>query len=629
MSSGLEWLKQHQKAAVGVLAAVVVAAAAGFMLVRFKAKEQKELPEEKVYTVRVFTAESSGNAVSVKYTGLVQPQELIQCFANNVGTIQQLLVKEGDTVQKGQVLARLDTGAAQQQAEHTAGALQSAKNNVDSLTRARDAARADYEAACEPASAEKLNEARAQRDAAQADVNKKQSELDRVSGLLAPQEQKVANAQAAYQNAAQAVTPARETAAAAAQKQKTAAAAAQQAETRLTAAQESCTTAAAAVDSAAAAVSAAEAEVSEAQAALDAAVSPEEQTAAAARLDAANAAKSQADAALGNAQSSLDTANAEQQAAKDAKASADAAKTAADEEKASADQALTDAQAGESKALAALTAEQTALTAKKASLGYAPAQAAVTAAQTQLEARQTVVDALEREGEKSALAKAQRQRLDTAESALLQAQTFYDGAKRSNDTARDAAADNQLRAPAAGTIVKLVGAEGGLASPLAPVAVIAGIDPVVQFGVSQSDVKSLQLGMDATVTLDGRTYHGSISSIAPIPDETTRTYPVNVSVETGEEELLLGSMAQVELGVGERTGVWLPLAVILNDGEDYVYIVQDGHALRRDVQIAQVSNDRVLVNGLEAGCRIISQGMKTVRSGSAVRILDESGGDVE
>ena len=147
----------------------------------------------------------------------------------------------------------------------------------------------------------------------------------------------------------------------------------------------------------------------------------------------------------------------------------------------------------------------------------------------------------------------------------------------------------------------------------------------IQFGVSQTDVRTLSEGMPATVTLDGKTYYGFVSSIALLPDETTRTYPVTVQVDDQGDELFLGSMATVQLGLGERSGVWLPLSVILNDGQDYVYIVQDGHALRRDVTINEVSNDQVLVSGLEVGCPVISDGMKTVRSGSAVKILDESG----
>lgn len=170
-------------------------------------------------------------------------------------------------------------------------------------------------------------------------------------------------------------------------------------------------------------------------------------------------------------------------------------------------------------------------------------------------------------------------------------------------------------------MVTVVSSEGSLATPLAPVLVLGSRGMVARFGVSQSDVRELAVEMPAAVTLDGRQYAGSILSIAVLPDEDTRTYPVDVSIGADFSEVYLGSMATVELQIGQRTGVWLPLSVILNDGEDYVYLVEDGRAVRRNVEIAELSNDMVLVTGVHEGGQVISEGMKTVRSGSPVEVL--------
>lgn len=628
MNRQWQWVQSHKKTVAALLAAVASLAVLGLWMVRWGKKEPL-VPQEKVYSVRTFTAQPSEQDVAVKYTGLVQPQQVIQCYAGTVGTIEKLYVKEGDTVKKGQILAQLDLSTAQQQAQNTANMMQGAKNNLDSLTRARDQAREDYEAACDPASMDQLNQARAQRDTAQSELAAKQSELNRINGLLAPQEQKVEAAQLTYQTALDALTQAQQTQQAAIEKQTQATQAAQQAAQRVQAAGQAYDAAVAALQSASETASSAQAEVDAAQKALEEAATAEQQVAAQERLLAAKTAKQQADAALDAAQNSVDTAQAEQQAANESKSAADAEKVTADAEKTAADKAFSDAQNQEKKAMAELTAQQATLTAQQASLGKTEAQAAVSAAQTQLSVTQAAVDTLERKGETSEYAKLQRQRLEAAESALLQAQNLYNGVKQNHDSVQQAASNNTVVAPASGSIVKLMGAEGGLASPLAPLAVLAGTEPVVQFGVSQSDVRTLQMGMDAAVTVDGQTYAGTISAIALLPDQDTRTYPVSVSVDAGQEQLLLGSMAQVELGIGQKTGVWLPLTVIMNDGEDYVYIVNDGRALRRDIQIVEVSDDRVLVNGVDAGSQIISQGMKTVRSGSAVQILDEIGGSAE
>lgn len=269
---------------------------------------------------------------------------------------------------------------------------------------------------------------------------------------------------------------------------------------------------------------------------------------------------------------------------------------------------------------------QEALSAERIRLGQPAAQLELDTAQTERAAAQTAYDTLDARGdEDSAAVRAQKERLEAADTALDQARTNYDTAQRNYENALEAIEDCKLRADSDGYVVTIVSSEGGLATPIAPVLVLGSRSMVVRFGVSQSDVRELAPGMPATVTLDGQVYAGSILSIAVLPDETTRTYPVDVSIGADFSEVYLGSMASVELQLGQRTGVWLPLAVILNDGEDYVYMVEDGRAVRRNVGILELSNDMVLVSGVHEGGQVISEGMKNVRSGSPVQVLDGEG----
>lgn len=83
-------------------------------------------------------------------------------------------------------------------------------------------------------------------------------------------------------------------------------------------------------------------------------------------------------------------------------------------------------------------------------------------------------------------------------------------------------------------------------------------------------------------------------------------------------DVYLGELATVKINIGERSGIWLPLSVILNDGNDYVYVVEDGRAKREYVTVLEINDDQVLVEGTKAGEKIICEGMKLVRTGSAV-----------
>lgn len=541
----------HKKAAA-LAAALAVGAAAGIWLAARPAAggAASSQPAERAYTVRVIEVSPTAGDVALRYTGLVQPAELVQVAAGTVGEVKTIHVAEGDAVTAGQLLAELDDSDAVRQAENYQQLRDTAARSLESARRSHDRALEDYEDARGGAPEGDLNAARGRLETAKTRETAAQQNLASINAALAARQGEVDEAQK---------------------------------------------------------------EFDEKQQAYDAALA--EQTAAAAALAQAQA-ELEALKAAGE-----DTAQAEE-AVEEAQKRKDAADTAlngpAGEPEKGAAQKLETARI-------ALSDARTGLVAAQASLGLAAAQAELSAAQSERAAAQAAYDALAAQGEGSAEAKAQKERLEAADTALDQAQANYDSAQRSYEAALEAVEDCKLRAAADGYVVTVVASEGSLATPLAPVLVLGSRDTVVRFGVSQSDVRELSPGMPAAVTLDGQGYAGCIASIAVLPDETTRTYPVDVSIGADSGTVYLGSMATVELQLGQRTGVWLPLSVILNDGEDYVYLVEEGRAVRRNVQIAELSNDMVLVTGLHEGGLVISEGMKMVRSGSPVEVL--GGGD--
>ena len=296
---------------------------------------------------------------------------------------------------------------------------------------------------------------------------------------------------------------------------------------------------------------------------------------------------------------------------------------ATEAQKQAAEQAVTKAQSEVDAAALAQGTAQAALA--DATEKLAASQQLAVNAQTQLTALETgvgtcqaVYDALKGQGGDSSAAKGQKQRLDAAESALATAKGGQATARSGYESALAALEECQLKAGSDGYVVKVAGGEG---SPYTSFAVVLGSrDVVARFGASQSDVRSLAVGQSAAVTAEGQEYTGVVKSIAVLPDETTRTYTVDVEIGGDAGDFYLGEMAAVKIGVGERTGTWLPLAVVMNDGEDYVYLVENGRAVRRTVTLLEVSDDMVLVSGLENGGQVISEGMKTVRSGSAVSV---------
>lgn len=269
---------------------------------------------------------------------------------------------------------------------------------------------------------------------------------------------------------------------------------------------------------------------------------------------------------------------------------------------------------------------------------YQEKQAAYTQAQIDYRAKQTELDAAQstlttynesvdsaqeayedklEEGSESREAKAQKEVYDTAESSVTSSQATYDTAKNNYDSAVETLEKYTLKAKSDGYVVQVSVTEGGMANPIIPAVVLGSNRSVVNFGVSQGDIRDIHEGLAAKLTINGVAFDGYVSRIGLMPDETSRTYSTDVVILT-EDEFYLGELGTVKLNIGERQGIWLPLSVILNDGEDYVYLAEDGRAKRQNVVIEEINNDMVMVTGLSEGNKVISEGMKLIKTGSAV-----------
>ena len=86
---------------------IILAVAIGFIVVLRKQKQKEEQVAEKVYQVKVMEAGETGSDVSLSYTGIVQPEETIQCTFETVGTIETVNVEKGQEVAEGQILCTI------------------------------------------------------------------------------------------------------------------------------------------------------------------------------------------------------------------------------------------------------------------------------------------------------------------------------------------------------------------------------------------------------------------------------------------------------------------------------------------------------------------------------------------
>lgn len=91
----------------------------------------KQQAKNKVQTASV---ERSNLTISVSANGTVQPERSVNVSPKTSGILKQLLVKEGDTVQQGQVLAYMDASNLQGQFRQAQGNLEAAAANFERVS---------------------------------------------------------------------------------------------------------------------------------------------------------------------------------------------------------------------------------------------------------------------------------------------------------------------------------------------------------------------------------------------------------------------------------------------------------------------------------------------------------------
>ena len=125
--------------------------------------------------VQTALVKRSNLAIAISANGTVQPERSVNVSPKTSGILKQLLVKEGDSVQQGQVLAYMDTSNIQGQLRQAQGNLAAAVANVQKLVngnRTQDIATAKAQLAEQNANLQKLlNGNRTQ------DIAKAQSQL--------------------------------------------------------------------------------------------------------------------------------------------------------------------------------------------------------------------------------------------------------------------------------------------------------------------------------------------------------------------------------------------------------------------------------------------------------------------
>lgn len=206
-----------------------------------------------------------------------------------------------------------------------------------------------------------------------------------------------------------------------------------------------------------------------------------------------------------------------------------------------------------------------------------------------------------------------------------QSRRAYSQALASLRLAQDTLDDAILVSSIEGIVGGLFFEEGELVSPGYPAVIVHSREMEIGIGVSVDDVPNFIKGQTVQVEVGDVQEEGTILEVASLPDSLSRTYEVRVALTVPG---LVGQSAKITQEKNQISGIWLDINEIRNDGEDYVYVVRDGRALRRTISLHEINDRLVRVEGLDQDELLITRGDGLLDNGMKIT-LHEDGDSIE
>ncbi len=203
----------------------------------------------------------------------------------------------------------------------------------------------------------------------------------------------------------------------------------------------------------------------------------------------------------------------------------------------------------------------------------------------------------------------------------------FESAKAAYDLARLELSYTTITAPISGVVAQRMAKPGNLIALNAPVYRIVDnsyLEAVLN--VPEREMNTMKAGLPIRMMVDalsGQVFEGEVGRISPVVDSQTGTFRV-VGVFRGQDKLRPGMFGRLNIVYDERdAALTVPrIALIEGSGESAVFVVENGKAVRKVLQLGYINGEYAeVLGGLEAGEQVITQGRVAVRDGADVEVL--------
>lgn len=233
--------------------------------------------------------------------------------------------------------------------------------------------------------------------------------------------------------------------------------------------------------------------------------------------------------------------------------------------------------------------------------------------------------------------KTQRDQLrEQYEAALQQARQNYAAvetaraavasAKTQIAQARKAIADAVVVSPMSGYVSDRPADVGEYVTTSSKIATIVRTNPLrVQIDIPEQAIQAIRVGQSVSVSVSAypdRMFSGRVHHVAPSVTPNSRTMTVEAEVENNDGLLKPGQFATVRILQPQTTPALLVPArsVRTESGTSYVFVIKNGHAEKRIVQLGQAEGDLVEIkSGLAPEEQVATSNVELLNDGTPVR----------
>lgn len=214
-----------------------------------------------------------------------------------------------------------------------------------------------------------------------------------------------------------------------------------------------------------------------------------------------------------------------------------------------------------------------------------------------------------------------------AQQQVDQLKTQIDVLQRAIDNLND---NTTLRSPINGVVTARNYDNGNVFGQL-PILTVEELNPLKAIiYVSESYFTKVQTGMITDIRLDvygDEVFQGKVALVYPVVDASTHTFGVEVAIQNTGARVRPGMYARVTLNFGEHQSVVIPDVAVqkqAGSNDKYIYIVEDGTARYRKVELGQRKDDQYeILSGIIAGDVVVTAGQNRLIDGSSVEIIQE------